>query len=319
MHRLPEYTVKAAARFVAAQLRVDVTSLKKTKRRKTKPGLLAERLRILSPIMQDCLPGDFESAKKHVYKSAQMFRASPILEVVSLQFKYGPFKDALLHSWRAAGSPRFSSADPLAEATTVRGILVETALRSSGTDLSQWILNCGRGVSHHSGPAPVLMSLGVLQSCGGAVMIGCSSYSVVSRGPGVQKSLDKIRGLVQASRRVQLCLPKAVTTYKPMVDAGKAAQKALQKSPAPGLNARRGSCGYVTKWTLRCMLLTRLRRRLPLGTTSVADYMKISPDPGQWSTRSRRGLRARLPMNLPGAHGIERERETTRAVTERFV
>ena len=120
-----------------------------------------------------------------------MCDADLILEVVAVQFKRRPFKDALLRSWRAAGFSRLAGTEE--DSVTLRSILVETALARSGVDLSVWIANCGHRV-WDTGPAPVLSRLGILgPCCGGAIVVGPSSYVLVSKGPGIKKSLCKIR------------------------------------------------------------------------------------------------------------------------------
>jgi hypothetical protein len=52
------------------------------------------------------VPGDLESAIAHRSKSAAMFKAEPALEVLSVQGKYGPWKDKLLAAWLRSGRPR---------------------------------------------------------------------------------------------------------------------------------------------------------------------------------------------------------------------
>ena len=122
-----------------------------------------------------------------------------------MQFKYRPFKDALLRSWRAAGFSRLAGTEE--DSVTLWSILVETAQACSGVDLSVWIASCGHRV-WDTGPAPVLSRLGILQPCcSGAIVVGPSAYVLVSER--VQGSRSRCARFVRACGQASVCTTKA--------------------------------------------------------------------------------------------------------------
>jgi hypothetical protein len=77
---------------------------------KTKPQLpprkLAHRIRCLARFAfgsprRTWLPADSHAAALHQQLSSRMYKCDPVLHFLSLVFKYGPWKDALLSEWKA--------------------------------------------------------------------------------------------------------------------------------------------------------------------------------------------------------------------------
>lgn len=66
---------------------------------------MALRLLNLADVVSVNSSGDMKESLKHIIKSQTMFDADFALEALSLEWKYGHFKDAWLIIWKESGCP----------------------------------------------------------------------------------------------------------------------------------------------------------------------------------------------------------------------
>ena len=157
--------------------------------RKPGPKEIVARMRRLRPIYlprgaPPKLPADLLATLDHARKSKLMFRKEPAAEILSIQLKYGPWKDALLEAWTEHHARRRGAKRPLANdqqvpdvndrhvksrAAALQKVLCRTAeMMARDKCPNAWSTNCGRFVGRHSAPPVVLQHLGILAK-GGAL------------------------------------------------------------------------------------------------------------------------------------------------------
>ena len=94
--------------------RANMLKLEKTPQKRVSAQELMKRVSFLRDIympvdVKAWLPADLQSMFEHERQAHMMFRAEPTLEVLSIQVKYAPWRDALLASWtqqRSAFTPK---------------------------------------------------------------------------------------------------------------------------------------------------------------------------------------------------------------------
>jgi hypothetical protein len=98
----------------AAAARAKMLKLEKPPQKRVSAQELMERVGILREVYMPAtgkawLPADLQSMFEHARQAHMMFRAEPALEVLNIQLKYVPWRDALLASWtqqRSAFTPK---------------------------------------------------------------------------------------------------------------------------------------------------------------------------------------------------------------------
>jgi hypothetical protein len=148
-----------------------------------------------------------EVATEHVKKSAGMFAAAPVLELVSIQGKYGVWKNALLASWRSRC--RMTRKQGQLSTTAVWQVLRTATLAMHEVHTTNESLHVGRGVSHHSGFLPMLLRMGAVskRNSPGASAVNLGSgqlkYFVPPRFPGPgSRVLRHLPAMILTSARV---------------------------------------------------------------------------------------------------------------------
>ena len=144
---------------------------------------VSSRLPVLAKLRAGKLPADLLSAIRHQMSSQPMFAAEPGLELISLQGKYDPFRQALYEAWtkvtgggsavRRSAAQQFSNSavqesdvavqDYDGRAEVMLDVLEETVARVHLVPMQEWHDNCGRGVSHVLGYLPLLARLNLIQ------------------------------------------------------------------------------------------------------------------------------------------------------------
>lgn len=154
-----------AAKFVAKVRCVSVNKLLKTKDKLFTGGTYCDRFKAILKVYSNGRegPGDLESWRQlsKVSKVKQLFNREPAAELLSLLVKYDPFRKAF-HKALAGRSTVGRS--KVARAEALRNALRKAAVATAANhDLSVWVRNCGRNVSHHSGLIAVLHRFHILQ------------------------------------------------------------------------------------------------------------------------------------------------------------
>ena len=170
------------------------------------------------------LPGDLMDMVHRRRRRHQFYLANPAVTLLACSLKYGPARDEF---------ERALQGTDLAALTTTRlnRALVAVAKSLDGQDLGLWATSCGRNVSHHSGPVPVLMRFGVLKkrapraagSGSSLVQIGVSgnTYEVTAAAPQESRKavLDPLLGSAMLLRQFQSrpCGPWCVSSLESRV------------------------------------------------------------------------------------------------------
>lgn len=181
-----------------------------------------------------CVRMSGEVATEHSRKSAGMFAAAPVLELASIQGKYGVWKDALLASWMRSrrGKPRKEG--PFS-AVAVWQVLRSAVVAMHEVRTTNESLHVGRGVSYHSGFLPMLLRMGAIskRKCPGASAVNLGSrrrvYFVAPRFPGPgSRVLKHLPAMIRTTARVftprppPRTLPQWRTQCTEMLEAVKA-------------------------------------------------------------------------------------------------
>ena len=103
--------------------------------------------------------------------------------LLSIELKYGPWRDALVRAHREVALEWAQAQRPLPEKTDLRDrarfiyqVLVRLCMTMDGVVPEAWIKHMGHNISHCSGPVPMLTKMGVIRR---------AAQSMVSGGQGV--------------------------------------------------------------------------------------------------------------------------------------
>jgi len=83
----------------------------------------------------------------------------PALRIISIQLKYGPWRDALLSEWKAC-----RRADVKDRSSRLFELLVGACTRMDGVDVHAWSLNLGHCISYVNSPLVALSRWGILKA-----------------------------------------------------------------------------------------------------------------------------------------------------------
>lgn len=172
----PFLTQLDAAATAAELAGCDVDDL--FRRKKFRMSEVVERFQLFMQMYTSgtALPGDVEATITQSTVSRAMFEAEPATEWLSVWCKYGPYKDLLNTIFMKGSGSRVKGhgcgskvCKTHLKAKSSRQerlweLLKGTALAAhkSKLDLSEWVQNCGRNVSHHSGFVATLMRFNML-------------------------------------------------------------------------------------------------------------------------------------------------------------
>ena len=116
------------------------------------------------------MPADIEDLYQRAQWIASACKNEPVIAVLMVQLKYGPWRAALQSAWRRRSRAATAACvqRPTSEAgrvTLVLDALSEAARTVSNQKASRsWLRNAGRFVCRHSGAEHVLRHLSVLKS-----------------------------------------------------------------------------------------------------------------------------------------------------------
>jgi hypothetical protein len=165
MQKGPFQQEKEAASVAAGLLGLEVSdSLKK---HVVSSSIAVERFRAAHCVHSGLFPGDVEACRLHLTISRAMFSDDPVLEVVSLQGKMGPWKFHLCKAWievrpRSLRSRRLSDEDTATRTAVLARILQTAAKRCASEDFTKWVENVGRHNQYHAGFVQMLLRLNLL-------------------------------------------------------------------------------------------------------------------------------------------------------------
>ena len=301
-------SLSEAGDWVAAERGVDKKDLNKTKQQFTWPEL-GRRLAVITTTYDDGkeLPGDLEDLLKHAKQRAKDFAAEPTIELLVAQGKYGPFRSSLLRMTKKsrssspsgprskvhrpkADSPKVQkmlrskvmqpySADVANRAVAIFNILCDTLEDLDGTDFSEWTNNCGRNVSYHSGFVPLCRRLHVLKSKSfrsGGLRLSSAKWQYKLRDISTS-ALTRVCRIIQLADALHAQVEN--TKLRTCTDWCSAFDKCMNIASTEAVPSF--GMGYTAKWTIRCMLLTRLSRhgrQLAPGRCTWSDFCKAGPD-----------------------------------------
>ena len=252
------------------------------------------------------VPGDVEYLRAHAISSQKFFAMEPALEILDVQAKYGPFRDALMHCFQTSklesevpkskvyqklqeqhGLPR------LCRALRLHFTLLEAMREVEGSDFSSWVTNCGRNVSHHSGLVPMLMRLKMIQIAAAGdrkcfhlssvtgrryVVQQDSRFAVLAKLCQVIKLADTLRETLYSVQGPRSCTAWCKTFH--------ALRDAVHDHPCPGMM---DTTSYLPLWTLRALMLRRMYSqsisRLRADHCSWQEFTGTFPDQKKMMTR----------------------------------
>ena len=149
-------TESAAAKHLAAELGVDVESLKKGARAHLRKDKALAHFCMVMKIYASLpfparVPGDLSDSVRHARGDKRM--TAPCFGLL-LCLKYGPYRDVAREVVKAQKATNIDE-------TLLRAIL-EGAAAISPQALAPWRQCCGRHVAHHHGFLPLMMDMGCL-------------------------------------------------------------------------------------------------------------------------------------------------------------
>ena len=140
-------------------------------RRRLMPKIILARTRFLNRVFnKDEVPADLEDLYTRAQWIASASKDEPVIALLMVQLKYGPWRAALQSAWRRRSRAATAACvqRPTSEAgrvTLVLDALSEAARAVSNQKVPRsWLRNAGRFVCRHSGAEQVLRHLSVLKS-----------------------------------------------------------------------------------------------------------------------------------------------------------
>lgn len=226
----------------------------------------------------------------------------PTLRFLSVQIKYGPWREALMVSWRSGvralpgGAKSLQQASVDVRAKFLVKVLRDMCARMQGKDDKAWVASLGRGVSHVSGPLATLNRLRILRpSPGKHLMLGMGQGSKRRLCSGVrefQVAAGKLRTFVKLAD--EAIVPKAPRSCRDWVDEHFRLDAIFTKHAAFPPKK------YMRNWVIRALLLASMARDGVQGLTgsdsiSTAAFSKAFPDSKGWMARlSQKGSNGSL-------------------------
>jgi hypothetical protein len=284
-----------AAKCLATLMDVKWQDLLKKSKERALPAASAERFQVWMLCLKGTCQCDLNSAVVSQLLHRNMFKEDPLLELLSLMGKYGPWRDALYSAWKENVRLQGSRSTP--ESRSQRALkLIHLALEtlnnsrvqeSGGSNsLKVWIDNCGRGVQHVLGFLPLLGTthLGILrhatkkdaeaskksssqtahpkvkptkESSAKLLHLGCADGTYVCL-PAVQqqRSLHELGKLAQAADAISAILAHPPRTCKEWLGAFQTTQGKVFPLNATGLTAQ---STYTWPWLFRTWAIARMR------------------------------------------------------------
>lgn len=284
-----------AARLASRAFKQHPSKLRLQKATKARPALLSHRLRfqLMWAIYSGKVPGDLADLFQSSHTKDVMNKC-PELLLAMVVAKYGPHREALAASAAELAGQR-AGTEPV---TWLHAVLQRAIQMLSGTVLSDvWVLNVGRGTTHHSGLVTfAVCSLRMLRSCSkqakGALCLGRSGqrYKVVNT-KAVERRLASLAKFGHAMAKAKA--PRTTGQWT--------AEMQKLQAAARGIVGLRGPTAYRTMWVIRSWLVYLMRQakvsRLQLDAAeSVSSFAKLFPDNRAWVAKLAGRGKLQKPM-----------------------
>ena len=237
------------------------------------------------------------------------------IEILDVQSKYGPFRNPLtriskrspslsdirksqvfINKLRGEYKPTLPSKvldlkqrfgeDAIYRAYRLLAILRKTIHAVDGKDLSSWVTNCGRNVSHHSGFVPMLLRFKLLRKVPRSTVPSLDLGSATGRryqlwSNNLVEVLGRLSELIKLSDAIKRKMSSVPgpTTCSQWSKAFQKLSEVVLENPCPGM---RNVTSYVPLWTMRALLLRRMyssgASRLRLDGSSWSEFAATFPD-----------------------------------------
>jgi hypothetical protein len=261
-----EYTRQLEAVDKAAQL-MDCETSDLVKNKDTPPKVAQQRMELLEPLYKDYLPADLEDAVQRLPAEKGMYKAEPALHLLSLQGKYGPFRQALFEAWKSTGPGVQESRSPgdrnsvESRAELVFQVVCVALKKCHRVPMDTWVRNCGRGVSYVSGFLPTLARLKLLkhQSTGRHILrLGMRGepYALQCTGKAKQTAIELLQGYVRAADVFAEALQTPLRTCTEWINCLTSVRSRLTDVGAAGMG---DSSAYLVPWTFRAWAISIMR------------------------------------------------------------
>ena len=289
------------------------------------------------------VPGDAEFLHQTAQSMDAIIEQEPAMEFLDAQGKYGPYRATQIDIFRT--SPAWSKVqrskawvkklqeeydpvpqsklldlqkrcgeDVLVRAHGLLQILRRTTEAVHGTDLTCWVTNCGRNVSHHSGFIPMLLRFKVLRKVPKSSVDSLDLGSATGRRYKLRNNnllevLGKLCKLIKLADAVRNLMSKVQgpRSCSGWTKAFRDLSDVVQKNPCPGMN---NITSYLPLWTMRVILLRRMyatgASRLHLDDSSFKDFASTFPDQKkmlQNIVKIKQGVTCKEAMKASGYKG----------------
>ena len=254
------------------------------------------------------VPGDAAYLRSHAKAIGEIMKQEPAIEILDIQAKYGPSRDALAeawkfsHPWSKVQWPHLrreyqlvSQKDLLdmerkhigaivCRAQRLLAVLRRSIRQVDGVDFTCWVTNCGRNVSHHSGFVPMLSRFKILKKVRRSTVPLLALGSTTGlryqfRNDNLLEVLGMLCTLIRFADAGQEKVPQGPRSCSTWSKAFHVLSKTVKDNPCPGMKDPKA---YVALWTMRAMLLRRMYAtggtRLALDNSSWSDFATTFPD-----------------------------------------
>jgi len=238
------------------------------------------------------VPGDLEYLQRHAASMERIMAKEPAIEILDIQGKYGPFRKVLAKTFRS--SPPWSKvhkskvlvkelqqeyepvpaskvldlerkcgSDAVLRAYHLLAVLRQTLIAVQGEDLTCWVKNCGRNVSHHAGFIPMLLRYKLLQKVDlGQTLPSLDLGSITGqhyhlRSDNLVEVLSNLCQLIRMADAIKEKLPSVQGPWSCSAwsQSFRILSDVVEGCPCPGM---RDITSYLPLWTMRGMLLRRM-------------------------------------------------------------
>ena len=245
------------------------------------------RMKVLHSTFRGCLPGDLEAAAMAFTgvltslhedmpqaSHRDMFDEDPLWEVLSIQGKTGPWKNALHAAWKNRMSRRPDGRE--VPPHWIQAAVLLRALESmSGKDFQPWSDSCGRNNQFHSGWLALVRSLGLIEPDpdeAGTYVLGQLGKHF-RKSPDMKPAFARLTQMSAGAAALKQAWGQPLESVHDWAESYCLVKAALAEaalrlgvSSIPRLNHRpgvRGKGSYLLPWTFRVGALTRTEHRRP--------------------------------------------------------
>ena len=288
-----------AAKAVAKVARKQIKNLRKVS--KVAPRDLRARFSHWGPLYfgknNTTLPGDLASqiALAKTASVRKIWNEEPMIELVSIMLKYGPWKEALHQSW-GESQKKSGVWCPEERAHRLQSVLIKVVKNMSHKSADdEWASNIGNNVSHHSGPLAFLQRCKIITKCyngrGEHVVLGKCEQKYRISSSSDKKVLKVLAQYVQvADILAQAGVPRCLADWE--AEVTNLASK-IKECGAPGTSG-----DYGLPWLLRSKLLVNMRVPLASSIGACLQCQTFSGKEGGRGLVRGRLCRRKIPICL---------------------